>query len=92
MRSCRPFCCGRPATCEGYPVICPDRFGQAVFAKESLEDGDGVLGTRVTERLTADEITTREVGDGERIAVATIGEHELALVVGAPEVVGFSRD
>jgi len=82
----------RPATGEGYPVICPDRFGQAVFAKESLEDGDGVLSSGVAERLTADEIATREVDDGERIAVAAIGEHELALVVGAPEVVGFSGD
>jgi hypothetical protein len=32
-----------------------------------------------------------EVGDGERIAVAPIGEHELALVVGAPEVIRGSR-
>ncbi len=35
---------------------------------------------------------TLEDGDGEWIAVALIGEHELALVVGAPEIVGLGGD
>jgi hypothetical protein len=29
------------------------------------------------------------VGDGQRIAVASIAEHELALEVGAPQIIGF---
>ena len=29
-----------------------------------------------------------EVGDRQRITVAAVGQHELALVVGAPELVG----
>src|SRR3954470_15835568 len=28
------------------------------------------------------------IGDGERVAVAPVGEHELSLIVGAPEIVG----
>ena len=36
------------------------------------------------------QIAAGEVGDGQRIAIAPIGEHELALVVGAPQVVGLA--
>jgi hypothetical protein len=31
------------------------------------------------------------IGNGERVAILPIGEHELALVVGAPELVGVRR-
>jgi hypothetical protein len=31
-----------------------------------------------------------QVGDGERITVATVGEHEFALIVGAPQLIGLS--
>src|SRR6266540_582215 len=36
-------------------------------------------------------IARGEVGDGERVAIAFVGEHELALVVGAPQIVGVGR-
>src|SRR5206468_9093904 len=39
------------------------------------------------ESLAADQVTAGEVGDGERVAVALIGEHELTLVIGAPQIV-----
>jgi hypothetical protein len=46
----------------------------------------GLLGG--AERLAAAQVAARKVGDGERIAVAPIGEHDLALVIGAPQLVG----
>jgi hypothetical protein len=32
---------------------------------------------------------TSEIGDGQRIAVLPVGQHELALVVGAPQIIGL---
>jgi hypothetical protein len=43
------------------------------------------------EGLTANQIAAREVCDRERIAVALIGEHELALVIGAPQIIWRAR-
>ena len=34
-----------------------------------------------------DQVATRRVGDGERVAIAAIGEHELAFVISAPKLV-----
>ncbi len=63
-----------------------------MLTKETFEDRHGILGTSIAERLTADEVTTGEVGDREPIAIATIGKHELALVIGAPEIIRLGRD
>src|SRR5882757_1048239 len=38
--------------------------------------------------LTADQKARGEVGDGQRITVPLVPHHELALVVGAPELIG----
>src|ERR1700676_1049592 len=70
---------------------CSKRSGQPEVLKSALKDGKGVHRQGCREPLTADEVTAREVGDGERKAVASIGEHELALVVGTPEVIGMVR-
>ncbi len=50
------------------------------------------MGACIAKCLTADEVATGEVGDGERIAVSTVCEHKLALLIGAPEIVGLSGD
>jgi len=39
----------------------------------------------------SNQITACKVGDGQRIAVAAVGEHELALVVGTPQLIGLGR-
>ena len=49
----------------------------------------GFLGGR--QRVAGDQIAAGKVGDRQRIAVAPVGEHELALVVGAPELVRGRR-
>src|ERR1700680_1313759 len=81
----------RVGTGKGAPVIGANRSGQPEVLKSALKDGKGVHRQGAREPLTADEVTAREVGDGERKAVASIGEHELALVVGTPEVIGMVR-
>jgi len=74
---------------EGHAVISADGFGQAELLEDAFEgrEGEGFLGGG--ERLTSEEITACEVGDGQGIAVTPIGEHELALVVGTPQLVRF---
>ena len=62
--------------------------GKPKLLEDALEDGDGVdfLGGR--QRLTAQQVATGKVADGERIAIAFVSEHELAFVIGAPQIVG----
>ena len=74
---------------EGHAVVGADRLGQAELLEDALEHGEGVgfLGRR--QRLAGEQIAAGEVGDRQRIAVAPIGEHELALVVGAPQLIGL---
>jgi hypothetical protein len=43
------------------------------------------LGAR--ERLAAQQVAARGIGDGERIAVTAVGEHELAFVIRAPQLI-----
>jgi len=74
-------------TCERNAVIGTDGVGQSKILESAFEDGKGIdlLGGR--EGIAGDEIATGEVADRERVAVASIGEHELALVIRAPQLV-----
>lgn len=38
-------------------------------------------------RLAQQQIARRMIGDGQRIAVAFVAEHELTLIVGAPQII-----
>ena len=71
-------------------VIGADGFGQAELLENSLKHRKriGLLGSG--ERLAGEEIAASEVSDRERIAIAAVREHELALVVGAPQLIGLS--
>ena len=85
-------CIGRS---EGHAVVGADRFWQAELLEDAFEgrEGKGFLGGG--QRLASKEIAAREVGDGQGIAVTPIGEHELTLVVGTPQLVrfeGFGKD
>lgn len=66
-------------------------FWQAVLAKEPFKDSHSVLSARVAALLTADEVATHAVGDGERVQSKTISEHELAHVVGHTQMVLTTR-
>lgn len=48
----------------------------------------GIIFPGGRESLASEEITAGVVGDGERMAVLTIAEQELPLVIGAPQFVG----
>ena len=76
-------------TGEGNAVVGADGLGQAAFAEEPLEGGDGEVLAGRFQRLAQQQIARGVVGDGERIAVASVAELELALEVRAPEVVGI---
>lgn len=74
--------------CEGHTVIRSDRPGQAELLESVLEHGEGIGLLGRVERLAGQEIATGEIADRQRIAIAPIGKHELALVVGTPQIVG----
>jgi hypothetical protein len=76
---------------EGHAVIGADRFGQAKVLESALEDDEGVGFLGGCQRLASNEVATGEVADSQWVAVAAIGEHELAFVVGAPQIIGHAR-
>jgi hypothetical protein len=63
--------------------------GEAKFFERALKHGDGEFLLGRGQGLTREQVAAGEVGDRERVAVAAVAEHELALVVGAPEGVRF---
>src|ERR1051326_9017048 len=62
---------------------------RAALLEGALEHIESIGFFGFGERLASDQIAAGEVGDGEQIAIALVGEHELALVVGAPQIVGL---
>ena len=74
---------------ERHAIVRPDGPGQPEVSEGALEDREGVsfLGRR--ERVAGNQVAAGEIGDSERVAVAPVGQHELAFVVGTPERVGF---
>jgi hypothetical protein len=80
----------RVRTGEGNAVIGADGFGQTELLENGLKYREGVGFLGGGERLAGEQVAAGKVGNRQRIAVATIGEHELALVVGAPQVIGLA--
>ena len=72
---------------EGNPVIGADGGGQAAFGKQLLEGGEGGFLAHRFQRFAEQQETRGMVGDRQGIAVAAVAELELALEVGAPQVV-----
>ena len=62
--------------------------GQAALAKQPLEGGEGEFLAGRFQGLAQQQEARGMVGDGQRIAVAAVAELELALEVGAPQIVG----
>src|SRR5437773_10201668 len=78
----------RMGTGEGHAIVGADGFGQAEVLEHPLEYAEGVELPGGRQGFAADQVATGKVADGERVAIAPIGEHELAFVVGAPQIVG----
>ena len=76
---------------EGDAVVGADRQRQPKVLKSPFKHGKCVHLLGGAQGVAAQQVAAGEVGDGQRIAVASIGEHELALVIGAPQIVGSRR-
>lgn len=74
---------------EGNTVIGTDRPRQAALAKEALKGPKCKFFAVGFQGLTQQQIARTVVGDRERVAIALIAELKLALVVGAPQIVGM---
>ena len=80
----------RIRACEWDTVVGADGPGQPVLLEDGLKHRKRIGFLGGGERLAGEQVAARKVSDGERIAVAPIGEHELAFVIGAPQVVGLA--
>lgn len=69
---------------EGHAIVGADRQWQTEVIERAFKYGKCELFFCGSQGFTAQEITAGEVGEGKGIAVAPIGEHKFALVVGAP--------
>ena len=74
---------------EGHAVVGADGFGQAELLEDAFEHCEGKGFLRGRKRLASEKITAGKISDGQGIAVTPVREHELALVIGAPQLVGF---
>ena len=72
---------------KGTPLSVRMAFGRPNSLKTFSKTGVGFLGA--LQGFAGNQVTAGEVGDRQRIAVAAIGQHELALVVGAPQIIGL---
>ena len=68
-------------------VVRADRTRQTALFEQPLKGRKGRLFRIGFHRLAQQQIARGVIGDGQRIAVAFIAKHELALVVGAPQIV-----
>ncbi len=80
----------RIGTCERNAVIGADGLRQAVLLENGLEHRESIGFLGGGERLAGEQIAAGKVGDRKWIAIAPVGEHELALVIGAPQIVGLA--
>src|SRR5579864_7031142 len=76
---------------EGHTVVAADGARQAVLLEGSLKNTEGEVFAGALQTFTAQQVARGEVRDGQGVAVAVIGEHELALVIGTPEIIGPIR-
>ena len=67
-----------------------NRRGQPKLPKGAVERREGEFLPRGGQPLAC-QVEAGEVGDRRRVAVAPVAEHELALVVGAPQRIRFGR-
>src|SRR6201984_1148306 len=74
-------------TGERHAIVGPDRLGQAALLEELLEGGDGEVFAGRFKGFAEQQKARGVVGDSQRKAVAAIAELELALEIGAPELV-----
>src|ERR1043166_5751946 len=77
--------------CKGNAVVGADGLGQAELLEHGLKYREGVGFLGGGEGFAGEQVSAGKVGDRQRIAIAPIGEHELALVIGAPQLIRLVR-
>ena len=75
---------------KGTPLSVRIALGRPNSLKNSLKYAKSVGFFGGGERFAGEQVATGEIGDGQWIAIASIGEHELALIVGAPKIIGLT--
>ena len=73
---------------EGHAVIAADVRRQATILKKPLKHGESAVFFGGRERLAGQQIPAGMIGDRQWVAVFTIPQQELALVIRAPELIG----
>src|SRR5215472_7250567 len=70
---------------KGNSVVGTNGMGQAAFLEKALKGCKRALFLDRLHGFTEQKITAGVVGNGKRVAISFVAEHELALVVGAPQ-------
>src|ERR1700728_4575176 len=70
---------------EGHAVVGTNGLGQAAFPKQALKGSKGALFLDGLHGLAEQKVTAGVIGNGQGVAIPLISEHELALIVGAPQ-------
>src|SRR6202790_4508678 len=76
------------AEAKGTPLSLRMWAGRPTLFKKALKDSKSVVFFGGRERLAGQQISAGMIGDGQGVAVAMISQQELALVIGAPELIG----
>jgi len=74
---------------EGNTVVGADGARQAAFVEQALKGRKGEIFAIGFQRFTQQQVARAVVGDGQRIAIASIVELRLSLVIDAPEIVSM---
>src|SRR5215469_3395184 len=70
---------------EGHAVVGTNGLGQAAFFKQAFESGESSLFLDRLHSLAEQKVTAGVIGNGKGVTIPLILQHELALVVGAPQ-------
>src|SRR5215813_4191745 len=70
---------------ERHTVVGTNGLGQAAFLKQALKSRKSSLFFDRLHSLAEQKVAAGVIGNGKRVAISFIPQHELALVVGAPQ-------
>jgi len=70
-------------------VIAADVSGQSTLPEKPFKHGKSIVFAGRGESFAAQKISAGMIGDRERVTVLVVAQQELALVIGAPELVGI---
>jgi hypothetical protein len=74
---------------QGHAVVAANVDRQAAFLKKPFKYGESVAFFGRGESFADEKKTAGMIGDGQRIAVLTIPQQELTLIIGTPEFIGM---